>query len=243
MSDPLFKLTGITKSYNGRRVLNIPDLEVYRGEIFAVVGPSGAGKSTLLRLLNFIENPTTGTIYFRNHTFGVNDEVPLDVVRRVTTVFQHPVLLNRSVLSNVLYGLKIRRVRARAELALEALGKVGLQHLSRQSARTLSGGEAQRVALARAMVLTPEAILLDEPTANLDPYNVQVFENTIRSMNDELDTTLVLVTHNIFQARRLAHRVSLMINGDIIEIADTETFFSNPQDARTQAFVNGEMIY
>lgn len=92
-------------------------------------------------------------------------------------------------------------------------------------------------------MLTPEAILLDEPTANLDPYNVQVFENTIRSMNDELDTTLVLVTHNIFQARRLAHRVSLMINGDIIEIADTETFFSNPQDARTQAFVNGEMIY
>ena len=98
-------------------------------------------------------------------------------------------------------------------------------------------------ALARAMVLQPDVLLLDEPTANLDPYNVGLIEDTVQTLNQEQGTTLVLVTHNIFQARRLAQRVALMLDGRLIETADAETFFQSPKDPRTAAFINGEMVY
>ncbi|MCA9961915.1 MAG: ATP-binding cassette domain-containing protein, partial [Anaerolineales bacterium] len=124
-----------------------------------------------------------------------------------------------------------------------ALQQVGLQTIARQRARTLSGGEAQRVALARAIVLHPDVLLLDEPTANLDPYNISLIEQIIRQLNEQAGTTIVLVTHNVFQAKRLAHRVALLLDGRIVEIAATHTFFHNPADPRTKAFVAGDMVY
>ncbi|MEI2689280.1 MAG: ATP-binding cassette domain-containing protein [Anaerolineae bacterium] len=161
----------------------------------------------------------------------------------MTTVSQRPVLLNRSVLANVQFGLRLRGLRDSNEQVEAALQQVGLAHLARQQARTLSGGEAQRVALARAMVIRPAVLLLDEPTANLDPYNVGLIEQIVRSLNQDQQTTLVLVTHNIFQAQRLAHRVGFMLDGRLIEIADTRTFFEAPSDPRTAAFVAGDMVY
>jgi tungstate transport system ATP-binding protein len=163
--------------------------------------------------------------------------------RRVTTVFQRPILLNRSVQANVGYGLKLRSEEDVSEKVHQALDEVGLEGLARQRARTLSGGEAQRVALARAIVLEPDVLLLDEPTANLDPYNVGLIEEIVRERNREQGTTLVLVTHNVFQAKRLADRVALMLEGDIVEVADVETFFEDPDDPRTAAFVRGDMVY
>ena len=120
---------------------------------------------------------------------------------------------------------------------------VGMADLGRQKARTLSGGEMQRVSLARAMVLQPDVLLLDEPTANLDPYNVGLIEEIICTLNRERKTTLVLVTHNVFQARRLAHRVGLILDGRLVEVDKVDRFFEQPQDARTTAFVRGEMVY
>jgi tungstate transport system ATP-binding protein len=120
---------------------------------------------------------------------------------------------------------------------------VGLSALARQQARTLSGGEAQRVALARAIVLQPDVLLLDEPTANLDPYNVGLIEEIVKGLNRQQGTTLVLVTHNVFQAKRLAHRVALVLEGQLVEVTEIETFFESPQDPRTAAFVRGEMVY
>ena len=99
------------------------------------------------------------------------------------------------------------------------------------------------MALARAMVLRPEVLLLDEPTANLDPYNVGLIEKIVARLNQQHGTTLVLVTHNVFQARRLAQRVAFLLDGHIVEVADTHTFFNHPHDARTSAFVRGEMVY
>jgi tungstate transport system ATP-binding protein len=163
--------------------------------------------------------------------------------RKVTTVFQRPLLLNRSVSANVAYGLGVRGERNTDSRVESALDQVGLAHLRRQRARTLSGGEAQRVALARAIVLEPKVLLLDEPTANLDPYNVGVIEENVTELNQKRGTTMVLVTHNVFQARRLAHRVVLLLEGRIIEIADVTTFFESPRDSRTAAFVRGEMVY
>ena len=243
MNEFIYQLRDVAKEYNSRRVLHVQHLDIRQGEIFALVGPSGAGKSTLLRLLNFLEPPTGGTIRFLDVEFSATRPMPLELKRRVTTVFQHPILLNRSVWANATFGLQLRGQRDAARRVEQALEQVGLGRMARQQARTLSGGEAQRVALARAMVLEPDVLLLDEPTANLDPYNVGLIEDIARALNRDRGISIVLVTHNVFQAKRLAHRVALLLEGPIIEIADMDTFFQSPGDPRTAAFVRGEMVY
>lgn len=236
----LYQLNGVKQSYAGRTVLDVERLSVTAGEILAIVGPSGAGKSTLLRLLNFLESPTAGTILFEGQP--VPTRPPLALVRRVTTVFQRPLLLSRPVRDNVAYGLLLRGETADGRVN-EALERVGLTGLAGQAAHKLSGGEMQRVALARALVLRPDVLLLDEPTANLDPYNVGLIESIVREQNATHQTTIVLVTHNVFQARRLANRAGLLLNGKLIELAPTADFFERPLDPRTAAFVKGEMAY
>jgi tungstate transport system ATP-binding protein len=243
MSDFVYRLQNVSKQYEGRRVMTIDQLKIQRGEIFSLVGPSGAGKSTLLRLLNFLEPPTTGRIRFLDVEFSARQQMPLRLRRRVTTVFQRPILLNRTVQANVGYGLRLRSENAVAKQVEQALDEVGLLDLAHQRARTLSGGEAQRVALARAIVLEPDVLLLDEPTANLDPYHVGLIEEIVQALNRQRGTTLILVTHNVFQAKRLADRVALMLEGHIVEVTDVGRFFENPEDPRTAAFVRGEMVY
>jgi tungstate transport system ATP-binding protein len=242
-NETIYEIRSLVKSYGTRRVLDIARLDIHRGEVLSLVGPSGAGKSTLLRLLNFLEPSTSGSIRFLDVDLDGGRAVPLALRRRVTTVFQRPILLNRSVEANVRYGLRLRGQSDGGRQVSAALEQVGMAGLARQKAHTLSGGEMQRVSLARAMVLQPDVLLLDEPTANLDPYNVGLIEEIISTLNQEHRTTLVLVTHNVFQARRLAHRVGLLLDGQLIEVDERERFFEQPQDARTIAFVRGEMVY
>ncbi|MBI5349187.1 MAG: ATP-binding cassette domain-containing protein [Chloroflexi bacterium] len=234
---PLFHLSHIRHNYNGRFVLDIDELTIQRGELFAIVGPSGAGKSTLLRLLNFLESASTGNIRYKDHPAP-----PLDLTRQITTVFQHPILLHRTVRENVEFGLRLRDQRDDKRVE-EIIARVGLAAFAASAADSLSGGERQRIALARALVLNPEVLLLDEPTANLDPHNVSLIESIIRQENEQRGTTILLVTHNVFQAKRLAARVGLMLNGKLIEVAAVQDFFENPKDERTRKFVDGEMIY
>ncbi len=241
VESPIYRLEALRQVYGGRVVLDIDRLEVHAGEILALIGPSGAGKSTLLRLLNFLEAPAGGTITFLGETI-VGGRAPLALRRRVTTVFQRPVLQHATVRANVGYGLRLRGLAADGAVE-QMLERVGLTALARQPARSLSGGEMQRVALARALVIRPTVLLLDEPTANLDPYNVGLIEEIIRSHNAEYGTTIVLVTHNVFQARRLARRAGLLLAGRLVELADAEAFFTAPADPRTAAFIRGEMIY
>jgi tungstate transport system ATP-binding protein len=237
----VYQLRNLTKAYDGRQVLSIDHLDIRRGEVLGIIGPSGAGKSTLLRLLDFLELPTTGSLAFGSH--HVNGAIPpLEVRRRVTTVFQRPVLLNRSVTANVAYGLRIRGKNRVDALVRSAIDQVGLAHLGDAPARTLSGGEAQRVALARALVIEPDVLLLDEPTANLDPANVKLIEDIITETN-HAGTTVVLVTHNVFQARRLANRVAFLLQSELLEVGPTEVIFADPRDERTAAFVRGDMVY
>jgi tungstate transport system ATP-binding protein len=239
-----YELRGLRKAYGAgpaaRTVVDIAALDIQPGEILAIVGPSGAGKSTLLRLLNFIEAPSAGTITFAGRLVAA--EPPREVLRQVTTVFQRPVMLSGSVRDNVGFGLRLRGQATTARVEV-ALANVGLTHLAEQSARKLSGGEAQRTALARALVLQPQVLLLDEPTANLDPYNVGMIEEIIRAQNAVHGTTVVVVTHNVFQARRLAQRAAFLLAGRLVEMAPVEAFFNAPADSRTGAFVRGEMIY
>jgi tungstate transport system ATP-binding protein len=236
----IFELQGLRKAYGDRTVLDLEYLAVQRGEVLALVGPSGAGKSTLLRLLNFLETPTAGTI--RYDGAAVNGAASLALRRQITTVFQRPLLQRASVRENVEYGLRLRNLRPDG-MVDAMLEEVGLAAFAHQPARQLSGGEMQRVALARALVIKPRVLLLDEPTANLDPYNVGLIEDIIRRQNAERGTTVVLVTHNIFQAKRLAHRTGLLLGGKLIELDDTPRFFASPSDDRTAAFVRGDMVY
>jgi tungstate transport system ATP-binding protein len=240
-SPPIYHLRDIQHYYGSRRVLDVAELTIHPGEIFGLVGPSGAGKSTLLRLLNFLEPPSRGDLSFAGEV--VTSALPLAQKRRVVAVFQKPGLLNRTVAANITFGLKLRGRTIPPSLLNTWLERLGLSPLAHQAAHKLSAGEAQRVALARALVLEPVVLLLDEPTANLDPYNVGLMETIVREEQERTGMTVVLVTHNVFQARRLAHRVGLMLEGRMVEVAEKEDFFTRPQTSVAAAFVRGELVY
>jgi tungstate transport system ATP-binding protein len=239
MTPPVYRLNEVRQRYDQRTVLHVPELTIAPGETLGVIGPSGAGKSTLLRLLQFLERPADGRIWFRDQP--IEGPPGIAVSRRITTVFQRPVMLDRSVRDNVAFGLRLRGIvdNARVDALLE---RVGLAALAKAAARTLSGGEMQRVALARSMAAEPDVLLLDEPAANLDPSNVAIVERLIRD-EQARGTTMVLVTHNQHEARRLAHRTLLLIDGDVVEHGPTDVVFDAPSDARTRAFLAGELVY
>lgn len=244
MSDVLYTLDEVKQIYGPRTVLHIPSLTIERGEVFALVGPSGAGKSTLLRLLALLEAPHQGSVLLHLEDQPVSyTTASIDQRRQLAMVFQRPALLSRSVYANVAYGLRMRGNRNGENLVRTALERVSLSHLAHAHPHTLSGGEMQRVAVARALILEPQILLLDEPTANLDPHNVRLIETLVSEQHTQYGATVILVTHNIFQARRLATRVAFLLDGELIEVAPAETFFTAPRDPRTGAFLSGDLVY
>ncbi len=224
----MIEAEGLERRYPGFRLF-LDRLEARPGEVLAVVGPSGAGKSTLLRLLAGLEAPDRGRLRRRGPA------VYLD---------QQPYLLERTVLENAAFGLRLKgwpaaRARARAR---EWLERVGLSGLAARPARGLSGGERVRLALARALAVEPAALLLDEPTANLDPANVARIEALIGAER-AAGRAVVLVTHNLFQARRLADRALFLLEGTAVEAGPAAAFFERPADPRTRAFLSGAMVW
>lgn len=235
----VYQLERVRKEYLGRMVLNVKELNIRRGEVFAVVGPSGAGKSTLLRILDFLETPNNGSLRYVGSPISM--PASIEVQREIGMLFQRPELLAGSVWENVAFPLKLRGIEDDMRIE-KVLDQMALTPLAMSDSSTLSGGELQRVALARILVAKPKVLLLDEPTANLDPFHVELIEKTTRDLSED-GTTMVIVTHNVFQARRLADRTGLMLNGEFIEITDTEKFFENPDDERVIDFVGGKMVY
>lgn len=233
------------QKFGPREVLQVDHLAFEQGKMYGIMGPSGAGKSTLLRLLNLLDPPARGELRFMGqNVYSRGTRVDVAIRRRITMVFQRPVLFNAPVDYNVAYGLKLRgekepRLGRRVAAILE---QVGLQDLAGQHAKSLSGGEAQRLALARAAVLETDVLLLDEPTANLDPGNVALMEDFIQWLNSERGATIILVTHNMFQARRVARESIFIYDGRVVETGPTEELFTRPRDERTAAFVAGRMV-
>ena len=204
-----------------------------------LVGPSGAGKTTLLNLLHFLDKPSSGQLNFKGQL--VPWPMPIHYLREIGMVFQRPEFLNTDVLRNITYPLQLRKLR-NDDLVEEIMEKLDLISLSKSTVRTLSGGELQRVALARVLVTRPKVLLLDEPTANLDPYHVELIEGIIRDFHQS-GSTIIMVTHNILQAKRLASKVGLMLGGGLVEMADVEKFFTSADDPRVISFLRGEIIY
>jgi len=238
----IYRLRDIQKRLGEDFTLHVQHLDVLSGEVLGLLGPTGAGKSTLLRLLAGLESTTGGELHFDESPFVSND-LSLPTRRRITLVHQHPILLTGTVRMNIEYGLRLRGIRDRTRKVEGMLDRMGLAKIASQSAKTLSGGQVQLVALARALVIEPDVLLLDEPTTHLDPAHVTLFEETIQQFQQERRRTIVWVTHNLFQARRVADRTTLLLNGQLVETAPTETFFTDPSDPRTDDFVQGRMVY
>ncbi len=222
--------------------LNVADLHIAVGETVCLLGPTGAGKSTLLNLMAGLDTPTSGEVRFADSPL-VAASLPVAVRRRIAVIHQRPLLLSGTVRSNVEFGLRIRGTKKRSTRVDAVLERLGLQKLAAQSAHTLSGGQIHLVALARALVLETDVLLLDEPTANLDPARVALVEEVVGEMQQKRGTTVVWATHNLFQARRVAQRVALLWDGELVEVAETEQFFENPSHPRTVDFVRGRLVY
>jgi len=219
------ELKDVTKAYGNKIVLDAINLKIHEGEILALLGPNGSGKTTILKILAFIENPSSGEVTFQGEE--INFKNTEKVRLQSTLVFQKTTVFGTSVYNNIAYGLKLRKVRkeTREKEVKKALKLVKLEGFEKRNARKLSGGEQQRVAIARALVLKTKLLLLDEPTANLDPKNAGILEEVIDTVNRENKTTIVMATHNMFQAKKLPHRIALMDEGKITEVGTPEEIF------------------
>ena len=204
----------------------------------ALLGYSGSGKTTLLKLLSGLEMPSSGTINFKDE--DLTEKTVPNLRRTVSLLFQEPISFNRSVLENVMYGLKVRGIKGEeaAKRARETLTSLRLEGFENRKATKLSGGEQQRVALARALVLEPEVLLLDEPTSNLDPANAKVIREAIQEFAKK--SLVVISTHNFLDVRRLAKWAIYLERGMIVGTGTIIDLLDNPKDERIRRFVNGE---
>ena len=243
MTAPAIVLHDVAKVFDGRTVVSDLDLEVGKGQILAIMGPSGVGTTTLLRLMNGLTRPDRGSVSVGGVTLCFDGDRDLPTRRNMAFILQKPIAFASTVFENVAYGLKVRGVQDMDDQVEHALEMVGLSDLSDRMAPKLSGGEMQRMAFARATVFGPSILLLDEFTANLDPSNVGMLEKATLRFHKEREATVVIVTHNLFQARRVSNMATLMMDGGLVEMGPTERIFERPEHERTRAFVSGEMVF
>jgi len=229
------RLEGLGFAVRGTRLLASIDMTVRPNRLLAVLGPNGAGKSLLLRLCHGLLAPTEGRIAWGD---------PARAPRAQAMVFQHPVLLRRTTLGNLTHALALRGLsrtagRARAD---EALERFGLAPLARRQARLLSGGEQQRLAMARAWAVRPEVLFLDEPASQLDPSGTRAIEAMIATFRAE-GMTIVMTTHDLRQARRLADDAAFLNCGRLLEAGPADSFFTEPATHEARAFLAGDLLW
>ena len=241
----VFRLRNVTKRYGQREVLNIDDLAIPGHEIYAFLGPNGSGKTTLLRTIALLTRNTTGKVEVLGEEVVWSKEQLLRLRRQMAMVTQTSFMFEGTVFSNVAYGLKVRGKRGKEvkQTVAEVLELVGMTSFMNNDTRGLSGGERQKIAIARALAVKPKALFLDEPTANIDPRSSLDIEKYIRLIKQELNTTIIFVTHDLFQARRLADRIYFLWDGHIIESGSSQEMFQDPKDKRTRLFLLGDAVF
>jgi len=240
----MVKAVNLCHKYNGKEVLKNISLEIAQGKVFALIGPTGTGKTTFLRLINLIEQPVSGKIFFDGTDTAASGKTALNIRRKMAFVLQKPVMFNASVHYNIACGLKWRKIEKTAiqKKVKSIIALVGLEEYESRNAKMLSGGEAQLVALARALAVEPEVLLLDEPTANLDPISVSKIEKLISDINRQCKTTIIISTHEMSQGRRLADRIGVLINGEIVQTGSSGEVFEKPGNRDVAEFVGMENI-
>ncbi|WP_244530514.1 ATP-binding cassette domain-containing protein [Salaquimonas pukyongi] len=224
---------GLVYRAGERRLIDAIDLEFLPGGITTIAGYNGAGKSLLLRLLHGLLEPSGGNVLW--------DGIPLsaETRRRQAMVFQKPVVLRRTVFDNLRFALASRGIHSKNQ-AMEALARVGLSGLEQRPARLLSGGEKQRLALCQAIACQPDVLLLDEATASLDPASVATIEQTVLAASAE-GTKIIMVTHDVGQARRLSDEIVFLHHGRVLEQAPAAAFFANPKTRPAAAYLEGRL--
>ena len=221
-------------SEKGQTLIDDLSMDLKPNAISVIMGPNGAGKSLLLRLLHGLIPPASGIIKWGGNP--MNDAIR----RRQAMVFQRPVMLRRSVAANIDFAIKLRGVTS-PDQRQQALSAVDLANKADQPAKSLSGGEQQRLALARALSTDPAILFLDEPTANLDPASTATIEKIMRAAHED-GTKIVLVSHDLGQARRLAHEIIFMHRGRIIEQTPATQFFNAPVSKQAKDFLAGRLV-
>ncbi len=244
MSQPFIEARDIGQRRDGREILKHINLRIERGQVMALIGPTGAGKTTLLRILDLLDAPASGRVFLDGKDVTGPEKVRLAARRRMAFVLQKPVVFNASVYDNVASGLrwrglKKRQIREKLEDLLETMG---LADYRGRNARTLSGGETQRVAIARAMATDPEVLLLDEPTANLDPVSAARIEELIAGVIRRETITVIMATHDMSQGQRLADRMSVLADGQIEQSGSPHDIFARPTNRAVAEFVGMENI-
>lgn len=240
----LIETVNLCQRHGERDILKDVNLRIDKGEVFALIGPTGAGKTTLLRLLNLLDEPISGRIRFDGVDTAASAKVRLGMRRRMAFVLQKPIVFNASVYDNIAYGLKWRgfgrnTIRDKIDGILEL---VNMADYGNRSARTLSGGEVQRVAIARAVAIEPEVLLLDEPTANLDPVSAARIEELITSIIKRKVTTVIMSTHDMLQGQRLADRIGVLMGGELQQTGSSGDVFTFPKNRDVAELIGIENI-
>lgn len=240
----IFKVEQVSHSRQGHPVLDQISHFFEDGLIHAIIGPNGAGKTSFLRLLGLLEKPDKGHIFFLDRDTTSLWPHCLSLRRRLGYLHQNPLLFQGTVFDNLALGLKYRQVprKERQQRVENILEGFGLTSLARRPAAALSGGEAQKVALGRIMIFEPEVLLLDEPTANLDPRNTLEFEHLVADIHTNQGKTIILVTHDLGQAERLSQEVILLAQGSLVESGPTLQIFQHPHNEITKCFLSGGLV-
>ncbi|MCE2989150.1 MAG: ATP-binding cassette domain-containing protein [Burkholderiales bacterium] len=231
------ELKDVSLDLGGKSVLRNISLRLGSARTLAILGANGAGKTALLRVMHGMLPPTSGAVRAAN---GLDLQLP-EMRKHDAMLFQRPVMLRRSALDNVIFGLDADSTQSSVAIGERALRRVGMLGLADRPARTLSGGEQQRVAFARALARSPEVLYLDEPTASIDPQSTRQIEALIADAA-ESGVTVVMVTHNLAQAKRLADDIAFMHEGRLTERTPADEFFSRPQSAEGREYLLGESI-
>ncbi|UCG11572.1 MAG: ATP-binding cassette domain-containing protein [Deltaproteobacteria bacterium] len=223
----LYKLRNLKKIYGPRTVLDLDELTMEEGKVIGLLGPNGAGKTTLLEILGFLRAPTSGDLLFRNKAVDFKTNSLIHLRRRVVLVEQHPILFTSTVASNLEFPLVVRKLQrgTRERIVDELLDLVGMRPFKEVKAQKLSGGETQRIAIARALACSPEVILFDEPTANVDVENQIAIERIIREINTEKEISVIFTSHDMVQASRLADDTLFLFDGKLA-LSTYENIFS-----------------
>ena len=249
MNNTKIKVEHLNLHFGNHHVLKDINMEIKSNAVTALIGPSGCGKSTFLKTLNRMQDLVStvkidGLVTIDGKDIYEKDVDPTLLRKKVGMVFQQPNPFPMSIYDNVAYGPRIHGIKDKK--TLDAIVEKSLKDAAiwdevkdrlKKSALGLSGGQQQRLCIARALAVEPEILLMDEPTSALDPISTTKIEDLMESLKQKY--TVIIVTHNMQQAARISDETAFFLVGEMVEFGDTETVFSNPKDARTEAYVTG----